>query len=363
MSQVTPLMPSAGLHLPARVPVGARTTAEGPALSPGPSAGGLPAQGLAPQIILSFDVEEHDRIEAASGLAVDPALRAHYRGRLGPSTCWLLDELARFDIKATFFVVGQIARDDSALVRAIHRAGHEVGSHSWDHRRLHNLTPASFREDVRQSKDALEQVTGEAVVGYRAPTFSVVRQTAWALDVLAELGLAYDSSVYPVRHDRYGVPRAPRAPFLARGERHSILEIPPATWRVLGANVPTGGGGYFRLFPLWLLERTLRQVARKCRPSVAMLYFHPWEFDPGQERLPLGHLSRFRTYVGLKRTRGRLQTLLARHRFVRAVDVAKQLDHQRHALPSFSLMVGPEADLVGAPALRWAGAGAAVNGG
>src|SRR5207248_1508972 len=213
---------------------------------------------------------------------------------------WLLDELARRDIRATFFVVGQIARDNPALVRAIHRAGHEVGSHSWGHRRVHTQTPRSFREDVRQSKDALEQVTGQAVVGYRAPTFSVVRQTAWALDVLAELGLAYDSSVYPVRHDRYGVPGAPRVPFLARGERHAILEIPPATWRVLGANVPTGGGGYFRLFPLWLMERALRQVARTCQPAVAMLYFHPWEFDPGQPRLPLGLLSRFRTYVGLE---------------------------------------------------------------
>ena len=312
--------------------------------------GGAGAEALAtPTIILSFDVEEHDRIEAVAGLDIDPALKEHCRGRLEPPTRWLLEALDRHGIKATFFIVGQIARERPALVRAIHRAGHEVGSHSWDHRRVHNLTPASFREDVRRSKDALEQVTGQAVVGYRAPTFSIVRQTAWALDVLAELGMAYDSSVYPVRHDRYGVPRAPRGPFLAHGPHHSILEIPPATLRALGARVPTGGGGYFRLFPLWLLKWALRQVARDCRPAVAMLYFHPWEFDPDQRHLPLGRLSRFRTYVGVRRTRGRLTALLEGRQFLRAVDVAKHLGPKRPSLPRFRVAAPP-------------GAGAGVNG-
>ena len=175
--------------------------------------------GKESQVILSFDVEEHHRIEAAAGLNVDPALKAHYDGRVAPPTYWLLDQLARHDIRATFFVLGPIARRDPGLIRAIHRAGHEVASHGWDHRRVHVMTPASFREDVRRSVDALEQVTGEAVVGYRAPTFSVVRQTSWAIDVLSELGLLYDSSIYPVHHDRYGVPDAPRVPFLVRGQR------------------------------------------------------------------------------------------------------------------------------------------------
>jgi polysaccharide deacetylase family protein (PEP-CTERM system associated) len=295
-----------------------------------------PAQST--QIILSFDVEEHFRIEAAAGLSVSPDLQAHYCERLDISTRWLLDELARHDIKATFFVVGQIARHNPALVRAIHRAGHEVASHSWAHRRVHTLTPAEFRADVRRSKDALEQVTGAAVVGYRAPTFSIVRETAWALDVLAELDFVYDSSIYPVRHDRYGVPQAPRAPFLAGGPRQAILELPPATLRILGLNIPTGGGGYFRLLPLWMMERTIRQVGKKCVPPVAMLYFHPWEFDPEQVRLPLGRLSRFRTYVGIRRTRGRLAALLARHRFARAVDVAKQLDSRRDTLACFGVV-------------------------
>jgi polysaccharide deacetylase family protein (PEP-CTERM system associated) len=289
------------------------------------------------KIVLSFDVEEHDRIEAAAGLTVSPALKGHYRQRLGASTGWLLDALASAQVRATFFVVGQIAEHDPGLVRAIHAAGHEVASHGWDHRRVLAMTPAEFRADVRRSQDALEQVAGTAVVGYRAPTFSVLPQTAWALDVLAELGMAYDSSIYPVRHDRYGVPGAPRAPFVAHGPRHAILELPPATLRVGGVNLPMGGGGYFRLFPLWLTERALRQTAADCRPAVAVLYFHPWEFDPDQARLPLGRLSRFRTYVGQTRTRGRLTELLARHQFARAVDLADELNARRDELLDFRM--------------------------
>jgi polysaccharide deacetylase family protein (PEP-CTERM system associated) len=306
-------------------------------------------QGL-PQIVISFDLEEHFRIEAAAELELDPTLKAHYRDRLEPSTRWLLEQLEKADVKATFFIVGQIGRDNPALVRAIQRAGHEVASHGWDHQRVVNFTPETFREDVRQSKDALEQVTGQAVVGYRAPTFSIMRQTAWALDVLAELDIVYDSSIYPVRHDRYGVPTAPRAPFMACGEDHDILEIPPATLRVLKLNLPMGGGGYFRLFPLIFIEWAIRQVEQTCSPSVAMLYFHPWEFDPEQERLPLPWLSRLRTYVGIHRSRGRFATLLARHRFVRAIDVARQLADQRDLLRRFAVGKGsPSARAIPVP--------------
>jgi polysaccharide deacetylase family protein (PEP-CTERM system associated) len=291
----------------------------------------------ASQVVLSFDIEEHHRIEAARGLAVDGALKAHYRSRMRVSTGWILDQLAALDIRATFFVVGEVARRHGRLVRAIHRAGHEVASHGWDHQRVHNFSPSSFREDVRKSKDALEQATGEAVVGYRAPTFSVVAETAWALDVLHEEGMLYDSSIFPVRHDRYGVPRAPRAPFLARGSRHAVLELPPATLRLLGMNVPVGGGGYFRLLPLFLLRLALRQVRRDCRPAVAVLYFHPWEFDPQQARLPLPRLGGFRTYVGIGRSRERLATLLSGRHFCRAADVAGRLAGNPEALPAFDV--------------------------
>jgi polysaccharide deacetylase family protein (PEP-CTERM system associated) len=285
--------------------------------------------------ILSFDVEEHFRIEQASALTIDPELKHRCGERLEPMTRWILDALARLGQKATFFVVGRIARERPSLVRAIHDGGHEVASHSWEHHRVHALTPAAFLEDTRKSKDALEQVTGAAVLGYRAPTFSVVRQTAWALDILADLGFRYDSSIFPIYHDRYGVPQAPRGPFLARGERREILEFPPATLKLIGLNVPAGGGGYFRLFPLAVLHAALRQLRRGTRPSVGMLYFHPWEFDPGQPRLPLRGLGRFRTYVGIGRSRDRLESLLTRYRFARTIDVAERFQGGRQALPRF----------------------------
>ena len=185
-------------------------------------------------------------------------------------------------MRATFFIVGKIAEHNPKLIRDIHDAGHEVASHSWDHRRVHHFTPETFREDLRRSRNALEDLTGEAVVGYRAPTFSITRQTAWALDVLAEEGFLYDSSIYPVRHDRYGVPEAPRTPFRARGVEREMLELPPATLRMMGLVLPMGGGGTFRLFPLFLMKRAIAQVGRIDGPPTAMLYFHPWEFDEAQ---------------------------------------------------------------------------------
>ncbi len=298
----------------------------------------LPAHrdhGVGAEVILSFDVEEHDRIEAASGLGMDSTLREHYRGRVAPVTRWLLERLGEAGVPATFFLLGEYARGEPGLIREIHNAGHEVASHGWDHRRVLAMTPEEFRADLRQSKDVLEQITGAAVLGYRAPTFSIVPRTAWALDILAEEGFLYDSSIFPVRHDRYGVPRAPRVPFLAGGDRHSILEFPPATLRLLGANLPAGGGGYFRLFPPAVLRRAIAQAHQAPRPGVAMLYFHPWEFDPGQPILPLRSLSRFRTYVGIDRTRARLTDLLQRHPFARADAVAHRLQQEPQLLTSF----------------------------
>ena len=289
------------------------------------------------QTVLSFDVEEHHRIEAAVHLSVPAELQHEYGQRMEYATRWLLDCLAERKQKATFFVVGQIAHTKPNLIRAMTEAGHEVASHSWDHRRVHRFTPDSFREDVRTSKDALEQAGGRAVVGFRAPTFSIMRETGWAVDVLAELGMRYDSSIFPVRHDRYGVPDAPRTPFLVQGESGELLELPPATWRCFGWNLPVGGGGYFRLFPLFIMERGLRQLAQ-LRDSAGMLYFHPWEFDPEQPRLPLRRMARFRTYLGMKRTRPRLESLLARNAFVRAIDLVDALEQRKSALPRFGLV-------------------------
>jgi len=289
------------------------------------------------RVILSVDVEEHHRIEAATGLKIAPELKEHYAERVGTVTRWLLERLGARGIEATFFIVGELAREQPDLVRDIHGAGHEVASHGWDHRRVLEMSPEEFREDVRRSVDILQQITGEPVLGYRAPTFSVVRKTAWAIDVLGELGLMYDSSVYPVRHDRYGVPGAPRGPFRAGGHDGEILEIPPATLRIFNIHMPVGGGGYFRLLPSSVMERALAQIRRQCRPPVAMLYFHPWEFDPDQRRLPLPFPNGHRTYVGVHRSRGRLERLVSKHRYARSDDVAGQLLRRWTDLPRHGL--------------------------
>jgi polysaccharide deacetylase family protein (PEP-CTERM system associated) len=298
----------------------------------------------APSIILSFDVEEHYRIEAASGLSIPSEMVAHCQTRLDWTTRWLLDQLAPYRIRATFFVVGQIADSNPDLVKAIARAGHEIASHGWDHQRVHRFTPTTFREDLQKSKDTLEHVAGTPVVGYRAPTFSITRETAWGIDVLAEAGFLYDSSIYPVRHDRYGIPQAPRTPFVAQGHQHSILELPPATLRLLGLNAPMGGGGYFRFFPLWFTRWAIAQMSRTPE-GVAMLYFHPWEFDVAQRQLPMRWSKRFRTYVGIAKTQERLSRLLSNHDFSRAIDVVRSLQARAYSLPCFSLRAEREEEV------------------
>jgi len=295
----------------------------------------LPLQTAAAPVVLTFDIEEHHRIEAAAGLRVEPEIKGTYHDRMCRATEWILGQLGALQIQATFFFLGEIAKSNPRLVRTVRQAGHEVASHGWDHRRLHVMRPDTFREDARRSKEALEQAAGVAVVGFRAPTFSVVRQTAWALDVLAELGFLYDSSIYPVYHDRYGIPGAPRWPFLAQGHRHALVEIPPATLRLGGLNVPVGGGGYFRLLPRRLMKLALSVSRRDPRCGATVLYFHPWEFDEDQPRLPLRGLNAFRTYVGIRRSRTRLPRLLSGFPFVRAVDLARRLDENRKSLHRF----------------------------
>jgi polysaccharide deacetylase family protein (PEP-CTERM system associated) len=282
----------------------------------------------------TFDIEPHDRIEAAADLDCPPGLRADYARRMEACTRWLLDVLAEHHCRGTFFVVGTIAVSHPRLVRDIAAAGHEVGCHSWDHRRVHRFTPEEFRDDVRRAVDALEQAARVPVVGFRAPTFSVTRETGWAIDVLAEEGIRYDSSVFPVRHDRYGVPDAPRFPYRVHGPRRDLLEFPPATFGLGRANLPAAGGGYFRLFPPAVMRAAVAQAARH-PTGAAVLYFHPWEFDPGQPQLPLSRASRFRTYVVISRARARLRQLLARYGSRPLIEVADEMEQAE--LPAFRL--------------------------
>lgn len=208
---------------------------------------------------------------------------------------------------ATFFTLGWIAERYPQLVRSLVRAGHELASHGYGHRRATDQQPAEFLQDIRSAKALLEDIAGVEVKGYRAPSFSIGEENSWAFDCIGEAGYRYSSSVYPIRHDHYGTPDAPR--FLHR-VRGSLLEIPITTARVLQRNLPAGGGGYFRLFPYALSRALIRRVNLVDRQP-AVFYFHPWELDPGQPRIhAAGSKTRFRHYLNLHRTKPRLRNLL-----------------------------------------------------
>jgi len=264
--------------------------------------------GAAVTNFLSVDLEDYLHAESLAGVVRGEWGR--WPSRLEGATERLLALLAEAGVRATFFCLGWAAERHPWLVRRIASQGHEIASHGYSHRPLWELEPDSFRQEVRRSKRLLEDISGQEVIGYRAPTFSVVHQTLWALSVLAEEGYRYDSSIFPVRHDRYGIPRAPR--FIHR--RDGLWEIPPATVRLLGTNVPVAGGGYLRLLPFGFLRWALRRINRR-EGHPFVLYVHPWELDPDQPRLPVGGLNALRHYRGLDRAEERLRRLLGEFRF------------------------------------------------
>ncbi len=216
--------------------------------------------------------------------------------------------LAERGARATFFTLGWIADRHPAVVRRIVATGHELASHGYGHERACDQSPTAFREDVTRAKRVLEDLAGVEVLGYRAPSFSVGRDNLWALDVLAQAGYRYSSSIYPIAHDHYGMPEAPRFAHRVAG---GLLEIPATTIRLAGRNLPASGGGYFRLLPYRVSRWTIRRVNRVDR-SPAVFYCHPWEFDPDQPRVAHADLkSRFRHYVNLRSNTGKFSRLLA----------------------------------------------------
>lgn len=285
-----------------------------------------------PGHMLSFDVEEYFQVEAAAARL--PAKEWElWPDRLAPAVDQVLDLLDEYRAKATFFVLGWVAEHQPEIVRRIACAGHEIASHGVSHRMLHGMTPQEFRGELTDSRSRLEDLGGRPVVGFRAPTFSVTTRTSWALDVLAEMGFLYDSSIFPIRHDRYGVPGAPRWAHWARGPGGGrILEIPPLVLRIARWNVPIGGGGYLRLFPVRLVTCALRAAERAGWPG--MIYVHPWELDPGQPELPMSRLSRWRHRVGLSRTDRKLRHLLRQFAFHPVRDMLPSLqvaDAEEHS--------------------------------
>lgn len=276
------------------------------------------------QHMLSFDVEEYFQVEAAAA-DVCPERWYEYPRRLLPSVERILELLAEHNQRATFFVLGWVAANEGEVVRRIASAGQEIASHGMTHAMLGRLTPEQFRHELCDSRKLLEDLSGRPVAGYRAPTFSITRATAWAFDVLAEAGFRYDSSVFPIRHDRYGVPGAPRRPHLAIGPGGGrMLELPLLTLQFGPLRIPVAGGGYLRLFPLRLVTAGLRQAARAGSPG--MIYLHPWELDPDQPVLPMGRLNRFRHRVGLARTHEKLRRLLRSFRFAAVEDFLPRLE-------------------------------------
>lgn len=251
-----------------------------------------------------------------------------YACRIEANVDRILAQFAASDISATFFTLGWIAERHAAMVRRIVDAGHELASHGYDHRRVDQMDPATFREDLRRTKAILEDACGAAVHGYRAPTFSIGETTPWAFDVIAETGHLYSSSVNPVRHDTYGMPNAPRVPYRPTGA--ALWEFPMTTARLFGRNVPCSGGGYFRLLPYALFSRMFaRSTEATGQPGV--FYFHPWEVDPGQPRVPAcGWKSRLRHYTNLAQMSAKLDRLLADFAWDRMDRVfAAQLTHAR----------------------------------
>lgn len=219
----------------------------------------------------------------------------------------ILDMLAAQKTQATFFTLGWIAQRYPHLVRRIADEGHEVASHGYGHERVSDLTPEAFAHDIRTAKHLLEDIAGVAVTGYRAPSFSIGQGNLWALDVLQQEGYRYSSSIYPIQHDHYGMPDAPR---FAHRIRPDLIEVPPTTLRLFNRNLPSSGGGYFRLFPYALSRWMLRQVNQNDQQP-AIFYFHPWEIDAAQPRVAgIDARTRFRHYVNIPRMEQRLQRLL-----------------------------------------------------
>lgn len=257
---------------------------------------------------MTVDVEDWFQVHA-----FDPYIAradwAHLPARVEANTDRILDMFAERDVRATFFVLGWVARRYPALVRRIADAGHEVASHGYGHRRADRQTPEDFRADVRRARMVLEDAAGVAVRGYRAPSFSITDRNVWAFRILAEEGHVYGSSVYPIRGDRYGLGHAPRTPFRPIGDM-DFIECPVTTVAVGSRPLPAGGGGYFRLFPYAVSRAALAHVNR-AEGCPCVFYFHPWEIDPGQpRRRGLDPKTRFRHYLNLGRMEGRVRALL-----------------------------------------------------
>jgi polysaccharide deacetylase family protein (PEP-CTERM system associated) len=262
---------------------------------------------------ITVDVEDYFHVSVFDGI-VPRSQWERMESRVVANTARLLDIFDEFDVRGTFFVLGWVAKRHPDLVQRIARRGHEIASHGYAHRLVYDQTAAAFAEDVRSAKQILEDASGRRVLGYRAPSYSITPRSLWALDILLQEGYEYDSSIFPIRHDRYGIPVSDRRPYRIERRLGTLVEVPGSTTRLGPLNLPIAGGGYFRILPYaWTRWGISRVNERERRPIV--FYMHPWEIDPDQPRLHVGRLGRFRHYRNLHLTELRLRRLLTDFRF------------------------------------------------
>jgi len=257
---------------------------------------------------LSIDVEDYYQVSAFEPV-VPYNTWGQFESRVERNTKVLLDVLDETSTYATFFVLGWVAERHPDLVKDIQARGHEVASHGYKHQRVYTQSPANFQEETKKSKMILEDIIGQAVNGYRAASYSITQESLWALDILIEEGFSYDSSIFPVWHDRYGIPNAERFSHHIQRERGTIQEFPLSTLQFGKMNVPIGGGGYLRLFPYALTRWAIHRL-NKMEAQPAIVYLHPWEVDPDQPRIQGSVLSKFRHYVNLNKTETTVRNLL-----------------------------------------------------
>lgn len=264
---------------------------------------------------MSIDVEDYFHVAALSGV-VNPDQWDSLPSRVEQNTERLLELFEKHQVKVTFFVLGWVAERFPALIRKLSDQGHEIASHGYSHQLIYKQSQEVFREETIRSKALLEDITGQTVEGYRAASYSITRDSLWALDILSEAGFTWDSSIFPIRHDNYGIPDSPSAPYSIETASGAIIqEFPLTTAHILGLSVPAAGGGYFRQFPYPLFRYLFRNASGfGARPQV--FYLHPWEIDPEQPRFnEASWFSRFRHYTNLNKCYSRLDRLLGDFRF------------------------------------------------
>ena len=268
---------------------------------------------------LTVDVEDYFHVSAFAD-SIDRKDWDSIPLRVVDNTQRLLQLFADNRVKATFFVLGWVAEREPGLVRDIAAQGHEVACHGYSHELVYNQSPEVFRQETIRSKSLLEDIIQAPVYGYRAASYSITDRSLWAIDVLCEAGFTYDSSIFPVRHDRYGIPGSPEYPYrLDSPNGQSLTEFPLSTANILGYRLPVAGGGYFRLYPYMVSKFGLSQINRQGHPFI--FYMHPWEIDPSQPRVAAPWISRFRHYNNLEKFESRLQMLINDFRFCRVTDV------------------------------------------